>query len=424
MSTHDDQGPTRQQIYLSSNSGFSKLPAIFGVLGIAGLAGAAVTMGDHEQNVSFYHAYLTALMYWLALGLGGLFFVLIQHATRAGWSIVVRRLAEHAMLTLVPLSLLAIPVAFFGVHDLYHWSHTDTLDIVLQAKAAYLNEGFFQTRAIVFMAVWIGAALLFWRWSTSQDKAADPVAITHKMRLASPFGIMFFALSLTFAVFDWVMSLDPHWFSTIFGVYYFAGCVSMIHAFLALVVIALHRAGHLKGIVTQEHFHDLGKMMFAFTVFWTYIGFSQYMLIWYASIPEETDWFAYRGVGAMLSLSIILVVVKFVVPFIGLMSRKIKRNYTRLGIGAVWLMCAHMVDMVWLVHPPMAEARHNANPFHPELNPTGVHEGILQFGFVDVATFVGIGGIVLATFFWALSRHALVPVKDPRLAESINHENF
>jgi hypothetical protein len=194
----------------------------------------------------------------------------------------------------------------------------------------------------------------------------------------------------------------------VFGVYYFAGCVSFIHAFLALVTILLHRSGHLRGVVTPEHFHDLGKMMFAFTVFWAYIAFAQYMLIWYASIPEETEWFWYRGQGAFLTLSLVLVFTRFVFPFLGLMSRKIKRNPKTLAFWSVWIMVAELIDMYWLVQPVHAHEK-------------GVYE--LHVGPLDILTFVGIGGIVLAVFTWALGKNALIPVKDPRILESINHEN-
>lgn len=401
--------PSHEEIHLSPKSGWAKLPMIFGALGVVGL-GAAFATSSGDGSKDFYFAYLTSLMFWLALGLGGLFFVLIQHATRAGWSIVVRRLAENVMLCLVPLGILALPVAFLGTHDLFHhWADVAHHDAMLKAKAPYLNESFFQTRAIVYVIAWIGLALLFWRWSTSQDSARDPVALTHKMRFTAPLAVFVFALTLTFGAFDWLMSLDPHWFSTIFGVYYFAGCVLMIHAFLAVVVILLHRSGYLRGVVTPEHFHDLGKMMFAFTVFWAYIGFSQYMLIWYASIPEETHWFSYRGEGSYLYLSLLLPFVRFVFPFLFLMSRKIKRNPKTLMFGALWVMAAQIVDMYWLVHPALANDR-------------GVYT--IDINLADIATFVGIGGVVLATFTWALGRSALVPTKDPRLEESINFENF
>jgi len=220
--------------------------------------------------------------------------------------------------------------------------------------------------------------------------------------------VLAFALSMTFGAFDFMMSLDPHWFSTVFGVYYFAGSVSFINAFIALVVILLHRSGHLRGVVTPEHFHDLGKMMFAFTVFWAYIGFAQYMLIWYASIPEETEWYWYRGQGPFLTLSLVLVFVRFVFPFLGLMSRRIKRNPKTLAFWAVWIMVAELVDMFWRIQPVHAHEK-------------GVYE--IHVGAHDILAFLGLGGIMLAVFFWGLGKNALIPVKDPRILESINHEN-
>jgi hypothetical protein len=351
-------------------------------------------------------------MFWLALGLGGLFFVAIEHATRAGWSVACRRIAENLMLTLPVLGLLALPVVFIGTHDLFHWAHTEAVlaDPMLRAKMAYLNEGAFRTRGVITIAVWSVLAIAYFRWSTSQDTSSDPIRLTHKMRWFAPLTLILFAFTLTFgAAIDWVMSLDPHWFSTVFGVYYFAGCVVSVYAFLSLAVILLHRAGYLRGVITPEHFHDFGKMMFAFTVFWAYIGFAQYMLIWYASIPEETHWYSYRGQGQWLTLSLVLVFARFVFPFLGLMSRRIKRNPKTLAFWAVWVLVAQFIDMFWLVHPVLANQNHDLT---------------IHFGLADVTTFIGIGGLVLAVFTWACGRFALVPVKDPRLLESVNHENF
>lgn len=426
MSAHDhDSGgmPSHEEIHIGEKSGWRKLPAIFGGVGVVSLAIGFATMG--EDHADFYYSYLTALMTWLALGLGGLFFVAVQHATRAGWPIVVRRLAENAMLTLPVLALLAIPVVFLGAHDLFHWTHTEAVanDPILTAKQGYLNEGSFRIRGVVYMVVWTGLALMLWNWSTKQDNSRDPLALTHKMRWAAPLTIMAFALSMTFAAFDWLMSLDPHWFSTIFGVYYFAGCVISIHAFLGLIVILLHRSGHLRGVVTPEHFHDLGKMMFAFTVFWAYIGFSQFMLIWYASIPEETYWYAYRTEGSFLTISIVLVFVRFVLPFLGIMSKKIKRNPKTFIFWAVWMLLGQFLDMFWVIKPALHNLRYEEAAHAGE-----VVDKLAFFqpglSLADVTTYVGIGGIALGVFLWATCKHALVPVKDPRLLESINHENF
>ncbi len=421
MSGHQhDNMPSADEINLAKDSAWAKAWPVLALVGVGALGGAFALKGADSKH--FYFSYLVALMFWLALGLGGLFFTAVQHATRAGWSIVVRRLAENAMMTLPVLGLLALPIVFVGTHDLFHWSHTEVVqhDSMLLAKEPYLNEGAFRFRGVLSIVAWAGLAFVYWRWSTSQDTSRDPVSLTHKMRWFAPLTIVTFALTLTFgAAIDWMMSLDPHWFSTIFGVYYFAGCVIFIHAFLALAVILLHNAGYLRGVVTTEHFHDLGKMMFAFTVFWAYIGFSQYMLIWYASIPEETHWYAYRGEGDWLVISLVLVFARFVLPFLGLMSRKIKRNPKTLAFWAVWVILAEFVDLYWLVQAVRANDMHVT-----EIFPRGGAQGPAFFGAVDVLTLVGIGGLVLAAFVWACTRNALVPVKDPRLAESINFENF
>jgi hypothetical protein len=410
MSAHDRHGPLvrHEQVHIADDSPWKRLPFIFGAIGVIGLGIGFATKG--HDPAKFYSSYLTAVMWGLAIGLGGLWFTLVQHAVRAGWSIVVRRIAENLMLTLPVIALLALPAVVLGAHDLFHWTHADALahDAVLQAKQPYLNEASFQTRAFVYIGLWSLMALAFYTWSTKQDTAADPAPYAHRMRFWSTIGILVFAMTLTFGAFDWLMSLDPHWFSTIFGVYYFAGCVSIVASTIALTVILLHRSGYLRGVVTTEHFHDLGKMMFAFSVFWGYIGFSQFFLIWYASIPEETEWFSYRGHGDWLTLSLFLIFTRFVLPFVGLMSRKIKRNPRTLGFWCVWIIVAEFVDMYWLVQPALAHAR-NAEHIRPDV--------------YDLATWAGIAGILLAVFTWGLQRHALVPLRDPRLEESLNHEN-
>ena len=399
-----------EQVHISDSSTWKKMPMIAAGVGVVGL-GAAFALKGGGDSQKFWSSYLTALMFWLALGLGGMFFVAVQHAARAGWSITVRRLAENMALALPVLGLLALPMVFLGAHDLFHWTHAEAVaaDEVLQAKAAYLNEGSFRGRAIAYIALWSIIGIALWRWSTTQDKSNDPAPLSHRMRLVAPFVIILFALSLTYAAFDWLMSLDPHWFSTIFGAYYFAGAVVSTHAFLAILCIMLHRSGYLRGVVTKEHFHDLGKYMFAFTVFWAYMAFSQYMLIWYASIPEETEWFSYRGHGDWLWYSVIFVFVRFVFPFLGLISRHIKRNPNTLMFWAVWILVAQLIDMYWLVQPALAHSR-------------GVHD--ISLDLFDVTTFIGIGGCFFAVVSWGISRFPLVPMKDPRLAESVNFENF
>ncbi len=244
------------------------------LVGLIGIGASFALMGDHpDQFYKSWFAYLVAWYTFLAIGLGGLFFVIIQHLVRAGWSIAVRRLAENVAITLPVLCLVGLPVVLFGMHDLYHWTDTAAVDadFMLSNKKGYLNEGFFQIRVGVYFVVWSLLSLLFYRWSTTGDDDAERAARNADTArgFAAP-ALFLFALSLTFAAFDFLMSLDPHWFSTIFGVYYFAGLLGLIYAFLTLIVdVPAARRAARRASSPTEHYHDLGKYMFGFTVFWT-----------------------------------------------------------------------------------------------------------------------------------------------------------
>ena len=400
--SHEKKSVSKDQIWLKSSSMWAKLPIIGIVLAAAGLGGAFAMKAGHEQQ--FWFSYLTALAVFVAFGLSGLFFVIIQHVTRAGWSIVVRRLAENVMITLPALCLLALPVVFMGSHELYEWTHTDVVasDAMLSAKEPYLNEGFFTQRMLGYFGVWTLLSVLFYSWSTKQDDASGAAveSLSHKMRWLSAPGVLLFAISMTFFAFDALMSLDPHWFSTMFGVYYFAGIAVTSHAMLAVLSVGLRNSGYLKDVVTIQHNHDLGKLMFGFTVFFAYIGFSQYFLIWYANIPEETHWFQYRAHGQWLSLSMLIIFGRFVIPFFLLLRRGWKRNPNYLVWMALWVVAMEFVDMFWLIQPPFAHhaaaaaekagAAEVAEYFHNNITLTGADVGFL------------LGFLGLLGFLWAL----------------------
>jgi len=403
MDHHQQRSLPSRGLTLPADGAIGRWIKIAGAVGVAALAGSALLgfLGDGKQ---FFFSYLVSFVFWLSIALGGLIFVLIQYATRAGWSVVVRRMAENAMGTLPIFAILFIPVAL-GVHDLFHWSHADAVaeDPLLAHKSAFLNSGFFYLRAAIYLAIWSLLSWWFRRQSLAQDTSQDP-AVTRRMQSVSAPSIVAFALTATFASFDWIMSLDPHWYSTVFGVYFFAGCFLGIHALLVLVSMAMQRHKLLPGVVTFEHFHDLGKMLFAMVVFWAYIGFSQFMLIWYANIPEETVWYAHRLVPGWYGFTIALVVGHFALPFLVLLMRDIKRRRLALQIAALWLLAVHFLDLYWLVMPT--------------LHPHGA-----QFHFLDLLTFVGIGGIFLACFGVLTTQGALIPLGDPRLRESLSFEN-
>jgi hypothetical protein len=251
-----------------------------GVLGLAA-AGLGYSMDHHH----FFFAYLTAFTFWVSISLGALFFTMLHHLTGAKWSVVIRRLSESIMLPLPWMFLFAIPM-FFGLHELYHWSHADAVavDPILQWKSGYLNVNFFIIRTVIYFLIWSALALLLYRASLSQDKGHTE-ELAARMRKLSAGGMIIFALTTTFAGFDWLMSLEPHWYSTIFGVYYFAGGFICFLSVLAVFVIFLRSKGVLANAVTVEHHHDIGKLMLGFTIFWSYIAFSQYFLQWYGNIP-------------------------------------------------------------------------------------------------------------------------------------------
>lgn len=352
----------------------------------------------------FFRAYLVNFVFFLSLGLGALFFVLVTHLTRAGWGVALRRLAEALAWTVPPFALFGL-LLFLGRHELYEWTHESAVaaDALLQHKRAYLNENFFLVRLLFYFAAWSAIALYFARKSAEQDRSGDPEATLRMERVAAP-AMIVYAMTVTFAAFDLLMSLYPHWYSTIYGVYFFAGGVIGCFALVTLLVWGLQRAGKLTRLVTTEHFHDLGKLLFAFIVFWAYVGFSQYMLIWYAHVPEETEWYLVRQTGPWLVLSLTLLVGHFFVPFLWLISRHPKRRPTLLAAAALWMLAMHWLDLYWLVMPEASPDR-------------------LGFHLLDVTTFVGVGGAFFAVVFWRLSLTALIPERDPRLDESLGLEN-
>lgn len=392
-----------EELTLPADSGWRRLPWIGLGVGLLGIV-LSVALG-RSQPEQFYYSWLVSFLFFLSLGLGGLFFVLVHFVTKSGWGIVLRRLAENVLATLPLLLLLFLPV-YFGLESLFHWTDAEAVahDHLLQAKQGFLNSGFFLVRAAIYFVCWVGLGLWYLRASLRQDRTGDE-GITRRLTAASGPAIIVFALTLTFAAFDWAMSLDPHWYSTIFGVYFFSGSLVAIFAFLTLVAAGLRRSGTLEGVISTEHFHDLGKLLFAFTVFWTYIAFSQFFLIWYGNIPEETLWYLHRLEGGWKPVTIALAVGHFPVPFLFLMSRHVKRRTGLLVSAALWMLLMHLLDIHWLVMPTLHQ-----HDVHPSL--------------LDLTTVLAVGGLFVAVVGWMMGRHALVPLRDPRLVESVSFENF
>ena len=405
MSSHISADLAHDELTLGT-SGRSWFIALFaiGVFGLAAaVALAAFTPGGWAR---FYPSYLVSFVFYLSLALGALFFVLVQHVTRSGWSVALRRLAEGvAPNVFFPMAFLVVPVVA-GLRTLYPWTDTAAVaaDHLLHAKEPWLNVPFFLVRTVLYFGVWSALAIWFHRKSTQQDKTGDP-RLTNTMETMSTVALILFAFTVTFFAFDYLMSLTPHWYSTIFGVYFFAGCVLGFFSLMSVLAFFVQRAGALRRTITTEHYHDLGKLIFAFTVFWAYIGFSQYMLMWYANLPEETIWYAARQTGSWTALSLVLLFGHFIVPFLALMSRDVKRRKPLLVIGGAWMLVMQWADVYWLVMP--------------EKSP-----GTIPFSLMDVAVFLGVGGLFFGAVVRRLGAHALVAVKDPRLSESLGYETF
>ena len=382
----------------------------FGIGGVALVL--ALVLGGGPFGREFLIAYLVAFMYSLAIGLGLLWFVTIQHLTNAKWSVVVRRVAEIIaanMSVLAVLSLFLIVPALMGNSTLYAWVDPAKVaaDRVLKHKAGYLNIPFFAIRCVVYFGFWWLLSRHFLKRSVEQDTSGKAEINTKLQTLAAP-SMIAFALTLTFATIDFVMSLDPGFFSTIFGVYYFGGAVACAYSFLALSLMWLQGKGRLLNSVNREHYHDLGKMMFAFgVVFWSYIAFSQFMLIWYGDVPEETHWFHDRFQGDWKIVSGALLACHFVIPFFGLLSRYVKRNRKTLAFWAFWILVIEYVDLYWLVMPTFGE---------------DVIPSVLSL-LVHLLAWVGVGGLFIGAAASRTKGLNLIPTKDPRLAASLAFEN-
>ncbi len=350
----------------------------------------------------FGYSWLFAFIYFFTLAMGCFFWTCLHHATDSEWSVVVRRVWENTASLLPYFALLFIPL-FFAPEQIWRWWNLAPKDHPhLHAKVGYLNHGFFIVRYVSYFAL-----LGIWTWvlrsrSIKQDK--DGLSKhTHVMRKFGVSGIPVMALCLTFGAFDWLMGIDYKWFSTMWGVYVFAGAAGASMSLTVIIVTLLRERGYLKP-VNLEHYHIMGKFMLAFTIFWAYIGFSQYMLIWYANIPEETIYFRIRNTESWHFFSLLLVIGRFFIPFPILLTQWIKKEPQRLCLVAGWILLMQLLDMYVIVLPG--------------LHPLGFSPSIL-----DITSFCGVGGIVAYLWFRLLPSAFLFPTRDPRLAASLNITN-
>jgi len=371
---------------------------------LAGGAGAALcAIGLVLNPAQFVRSLLPVYMWLLAFALGSLALAMVHQVSGGAWGVVIRRILGAASRTLPLLTVLFVPIAL-GLHSLYPWADASHVagDPVLQWKQPYLNVPFFLARAAFYFIVWNAIAFFLNKWSVEQDATGDQ-AISRKMQLLSAGGLLGYGLTITFASFDWLMSLEPHWFSTIYGVLVMGAQALSAMAFAILVLAWLVRRAPFNELITANHFHDLGNLMMGFTMLWAYFGFSQYLIIWSANIPEETEWYLHRVGHGWQYLALLLVVLHFAVPFLVLLHRAVKRNAATVSKVAALIVVMRLFDLYWLSAPAFSEG------------------GEPHVHWLDIALPISLGLVWMSYFVYQLRGRALLPLHDPEFREALKH---
>jgi len=360
-----------------------------GVLGLA-VAGA----GGLVDSVQFFRSYLVAYLFFAGIALGSLGLVSLNHVTGGLWGVVIRRICESAMRTLPLLLVLFLPL-LLGLGELYEWARPEAVahDALLQRKQAYLNTPFFVVRVGIYFAVWLTVSHYLVRWSRQQDVGDD---VGRRLQFLGRGALLLYSLTMTFAAVDWAMSLEPHWYSTIYGILIIGGQVLSAFVFVIPVLILVVDREPFTRLVTVEQFHDLGKFMLAFVMLYAYFAFSQYLIIWSGNLPEETPWYLARLAGGWQYVAVAVVLLQFVLPFAILLSRGLKRNARRLAAVALVVLAARLLDLFWLLTPAFSPGR-------------------IAIHWMDVAAVCGVGGLWLSFFLWRLRDQPLLPLNDPEL---------
>jgi len=388
------------------NSPAFAAPAAVGRLQTLGLIAGGIglvlsVLGFVLSRDYFFRGYLVGWVYWTGLSLGCLAIAMVGHLSGGDWAVVIRRVLEAGSRVLPWMLLLFIPIAL-GMPNLYEWARPEaSADPILKLKQAYLNRDFFLVRQIVYFAIWSALAFSLSRLSRRQDNGGD-ASLLGRMRVISAPGLIIYCLTVTFASVDWLMSLQPHWFSTIYGFYLIASQGLLAFAFLIVMALFLSRSEPMAGIYQPRHFHDWGKLMFAFVMIWAYFSYSQWLITWAGNLPEEISFFLPRVRGGFGWVAILIVLFHFTVPFALLLSRDLKRNARTVGLVALGLMFMRWVELFWQVEPAF-------------------HERHAAFDWLYLAAPLFIGGVWLFCFASTLKSRPLLPIYDPFLPEAIAH---
>mgnify|MGYP001357087800 CR=1 FL=1 len=376
---------------------------------LAGVVGTLLSLvGGAIDATQFFRSYLFAFLFWTGIGLGCLSILMIHHLSGGIWGLAIRRLLEAGSRTLKFSALMFVPLVF-GLSRIYLWAQPDVVghDAILQAKAPYLNVPFFVGRAVFYFLAWTALAHFLSKWSLELDGHRESLHIARRLRsLAGP-GLMIMGLTITFSSVDWAMSLDPHWFSTVYGLLFMVG---QVLSAMALVIVALALFGRdqpLADVTRPSVVHDLGKLMLAFIMLWAYLNLSQFLIIWSGNLPEEIPWYLRRMGGGWQYLGLLLVVFHFALPFLLLLSRDLKRHARLLAMVAGVVLLMRLVDLFWLIAPNL-QGGHGEHAAHG----MSVH-------WLDVVTPIGMGGLWIAAFARELAGRPLLPLGEPELTEFI-----
>jgi hypothetical protein len=341
-------------------------------------------------------------MFYIGLALGCMALNMLQYLTGGAWGVVIRRYCEAATRTLPLLAVLFLPIVF-GMNHLYPWMDPkfDAANEVIRHKRVWLNMPFFLGRAVIYFGGWVLFSFIINKWSAEQD-ATGSRSVSRRLQLIAGPGLVWWGLSVTFMAIDWVMSITPHWFSTIFGLLFMAGQGLNAIAFLILLTVLMSNRKPMADVITPRHLHDLGKLALAFTMVWAYFSFSQFLIIWSGNLAEEIPWYVVRLNGGWEYVGLGLVFLHFALPFALLLSRETKRKASMLAKIAVWILIMRLVDLYWLVMPG----------YRTE------HFGV---SWLDFATPLALGGIWLWFFSMQLNKRPLMPIRDPHLEEALEH---
>ncbi|HLE63343.1 MAG TPA: hypothetical protein VI750_09395 [Pyrinomonadaceae bacterium] len=363
-----------------------------------GVALLAFLLSALVNRPQFFRFYLIAYVFWVGIALGSLALLLLQHLTGGQWGLVIRRVLESSTRTLPLMLLLFVPIVV-GSRYIYPWMDQGLMASkpALAEKASYLNLWFFVVRTVVYFAVWLGTAYLLNAWSLEQDRTTDR-SVTRRMRMFSGPGLIFFVLTVTFASIDWAMSLNPEWYSTIYGLIYVAAWTLSALAFTTAVMSLLIKHEPMAGIVRPSHFQDLGKLLLALVMLWAYFAFSQFLIVWSGNLPEEIHWYLPRVKGFWGAIALLVVIFHFGFPFLLLLSRRVKRDPRMLVFVALTVLMMRLLDLFWMILPEFTHDTHMS----------------WMDALTAIIAQIGFGGIWLAAFLWQLGKRPLIPVNDPQ----------